>query len=102
MLDNLTTVSVILSFGFPAMPWLLGARWAARGIWISTGCVLVIVACFPVLFSEACVAYNCGQGALAIFVLGPIWFGSALLTVASAALAHRKFKRQFPHGPRSA
>ena len=93
MFNELTTLSVILSFGFPAMPWLCGARWGARGFWISTGCVLVILACFPVLFSEACVAYNCGQGAIAIFVLGPIWFGSALLTVASATLAYLKFKR---------
>jgi hypothetical protein len=93
MLDNLTTLSVILSFGFPATPWLFGARWGARGVWISTGCVLVILLFFPKLFFDACDAANCGQGAIAIFVLGPIWFGSALLTLASAALAHRKFKR---------
>jgi len=39
-----------------------------------------------------CVAYNCGQGAIAIFMLGPIWI-VALFTIASAAFAYRKFAR---------
>jgi len=91
MLDALMHLTVILSLGFPAVPWLFGARWGRRGVWLSTGLVVVILCLFTPLFFAACVAANCGQGAIAIFVLGPIWIGSAVLTVTSAALAHYKF-----------
>jgi len=92
MFDVLMTLLVILSFGFPAMPWFFGARWGLRGVWLSTGFAVVILLCFfPILFWVACGA--CGQGAIAIFVLGPIWIGSALLTVTSAALSYYKFPR---------
>lgn len=90
MLDVLMNFLVVLSFGCPAVPWLFGARWGARGVWLSTECAVVILVCFfPILFWVACGA--CGQGAIAIFVLGPIWIASAVLTVTSAALAHYKF-----------
>ena len=92
MFDDLMTLLVILSFGFPAVPWLFGARWGARGVWLSTGFAVVIPLCVcPTLFWVACGA--CGQGAIAIFVLGPIWIVSALLTVTSAAFAYYKFAR---------
>lgn len=90
MFDVLMNFLVVLSFGFPAVPWLFGARWGARGVWLSTGLAVVTLLClFPILFWVACGA--CGQGAIAIFVLGPIWIASAVLTVTSAALAHYKF-----------
>ena len=92
MFDNLMTLLVILSFGFPAMPWFLGARWGSRGVWLSTGFAVVILLClFPILFWVACGA--CGQGAIAIFMLVPIWIVSALFTVTFAAFAHQKFAR---------
>ncbi len=92
MFDNLMNLLVILSFGFPAAPWLFGARWGTRGVWLSTGSAVVILLCFfPILFSVSCGA--CGQGAIAIFVLVPIWIASAFLTVTSAAFAHYKFAR---------
>ena len=85
MFDVLMYLMVILPFGFPAVPWFFGARWGRRGIWLSTGFAVVITLCFfPLLFFAACDASNCGQGAIAIFVLGPIWIVSALLTVTSA------------------
>jgi len=34
MFDVLMNLLVILSFGFPAVPWLFGARWGARGVWL--------------------------------------------------------------------
>ncbi|MCK1653506.1 hypothetical protein IVA88_18980 [Bradyrhizobium sp. 149] len=92
MFDALMTLSVILSFGFPAMPWFFGARWGARGVWLSTGFAVVIPLClFPTLFWVACGA--CGQGAIALFMLGPIWIASALLTVTSAVFSYCKFAR---------
>jgi hypothetical protein len=92
MFDVLMTLLIILSFPFPAIPWLFGMRWGLRGVWFSTGAAVVTLLCFfPILFWVACGA--CGQGALAIFVLGPIWIVSALLTVTSAMFAHYKFSR---------
>ena len=93
MFDVLINLMVLLSLGFPAVPWFFAARWRQRGIWLSTGFVVVILCFFPLLFFAACAAVNCGQGAIAIFVLGPIWIASALLTVTSAAFAHYKFAR---------
>jgi hypothetical protein len=90
MFDDVMTLLVILSFAFPAMPWFFGAGWGAKGVCLSTGCAVVILLCFfPILFGIACGA--CGQGAIAILVLGPIWIFSALLTVISAAFAYYKF-----------
>jgi len=92
MFDVLVNLLAALSFGFPAVPWLFGARWGARGVWLGTGFSVVILLClFPVLFGVGC--GDCGQGAIAIFVLVPIWIAAALLTVASAAFAHFKFAR---------
>ncbi len=93
MLDALIYLTLILSFGFPAVPWFFGARWRRRGIWLSTGLVVVILCLFAPLFFSACEASNCGQGAIAIFMLGPIWIVSGVLTVTSAAFAHYKFVR---------
>lgn len=87
MFDALMYVLVFLPIGFPVVPWLFRARWGRRGIWLSAGLVLIILCLLPFLFFEACVAMKCGQGAIAIFMLGPIWIGSAVITVLSAVLA---------------
>ncbi|WP_148287806.1 hypothetical protein [Rhodopseudomonas sp. B29] len=85
---------VVLSLGFPAVPWMFGARWGARGIWWSTGFAVVVLLClFPAVFETACIASACGQGAIAIFVLAPIWIASAVLTVGSATVSHYSYKR---------
>lgn len=87
MFDALMYVLHFVPLGFPVVPWLFRARFGRRGIWLSTGFVLVVLCLLPFLFFEACVAVNCGQGAIAIFLLGPIWIASAMFTVASAAIA---------------
>ena len=87
MFDALMYVMLFLPIGFPVVPWLFRTRWGRRGIWISTGLVLVTLSLFPFLFFSACVAVNCGQGAIAIFMLGPVWILSAVFTVVSAAIA---------------
>ena len=87
MLDALMYLMLVLSLGFPVVPWLFRARSGRRGIWLSTGFVLVALICFPFLFFGACVATNCGQGAIAIFMLGPIWIASAAVTLISAGIA---------------
>ncbi|MBM3527108.1 MAG: hypothetical protein FJX62_03380 [Alphaproteobacteria bacterium] len=91
MFDVVVTVLAILPIGFPAVPWFFGARWGARGVWLSTGLsVVILLGLFPTLFWVACDA--CGQGAIAIFLLGAIWIASAMLTVTSAVIAYYKFK----------
>jgi hypothetical protein len=95
MFDNLLILLVVLSFGFPALPWLFGARWGAKGIWLGPALSLVLLlGGFPILFGTACIATNCGQGAIAIFMLAPIWIVSALLTVGSAMIILHRSKSQ--------
>ena len=93
MLDALMYLLLFLSLGFPIVPWLFRARWGRRGVWLSTGFVIVALLCFPFLFFGACVATNCGQGAIAIFMLGPIWIASAAATLISAVIASYSLRR---------
>jgi Cu/Ag efflux pump CusA len=93
MFDVLMIFFIVLPCGFPTVPWFLGARWGARGVWLGTFSVVVLLGFFPMLFWVGCGA--CGQGAIAIFMLGPIWICSALLTVTSAGLAHYKLALKF-------
>jgi hypothetical protein len=98
MLDALMYLMLVLSLGFPVVPWLFRARSGRRGIWLSTGFVLVALICFPFLFFGACVATNCGQGAIAIFMLGPIWIASAAVTLISAGIASYSLRRPEQRG----
>ncbi len=97
MLDALMYATLFLSLGFPVVPWLFRARAGRRGVWLSTGFVIVALLCFPFVFFGACVATNCGQGAIAIFMLGPIWIASAAATLISAVIASYSLS---PHGQR--
>lgn len=99
MFDAVINLTALLSIGFPAVPWLSGARWGRAGVWLGAGCSIVILCLFAPLFWAVCIATNCGQGAIAIFVLGPVWIASGLLTVTSAAVAHYYFTRRAP-GPK--
>ena len=87
MFDALMYALHFVPVAFPVVPWLFRARFGRWGIWLSTGFVLVTLALLPFLFFEACAAVNCGQGAIAIFSLGPIWIASAVATLGSAVLA---------------
>ena len=87
----LMTLSLALPFGFPAVPWVFGARWGSRGVWLSTAAAVILLCFFPMLFWVAC--GDCGQGAIALFFLVPIWIVSALFTVIFAAFAYKKFAR---------
>lgn len=94
MMDTLINAMAFLALGFPAVPWLLRARSGKGGIWIGTGLAIVTLIAFPFIFFAACVAVNCGQGAIAIFMLGPVWIGSAVITVLSAVLAAYSLRRR--------
>jgi hypothetical protein len=98
MLDTLMYLMLFLSLGFPVVPWLFRARSGRRGVWFSTGFVIVALLCFPFVFFGACVATNCGQGAIAIFMLGPIWIASAAVTLISAVIASYSLRRPEQRG----
>ena len=91
-LSYLMYAMLFLPFSFPVVPWFFGARFGQWGIWLSTGLVLAVLLAFPSLFFAACAAANCGQGAIAIFMLGPAWIAAALLTVMCAALASYRLR----------
>jgi hypothetical protein len=93
MFDAMMYLMLFLPLGFPVVPWLFRARSGRKGIWLSSGFVLVTLALFPFLFFSACVSVNCGQGAIAIFMLGPVWIVSAVFTVVCAVIASYSLRR---------
>jgi hypothetical protein len=75
-------------FLFPLAPWLAKRP---RGAWrVCFGAVSVLVLLFPVIFSWGCDWSNCGQGAVAIFILAPVWLLFAVITPFSTWAAARK------------
>ena len=79
------------AFLFPLAPWLAKRP---RGAWL-VGCAAVslLVLLFPALFWWGCPFLDCGQGAIAIFFLAPMWLVSAVITLLSAWAAARKLAR---------
>ena len=54
-------------FLFPLAPWFAKSP---RGVWlICCAAVFVLVLLFPAMFSWGCEWSNCGQGAVAIFIV---------------------------------
>src|SRR5262245_2703777 len=76
---------------FPLPPCFAKTR---RGAWL--GCraaVSVLLLLFPAMFWWGCDWANCGQGAVAIFMLAPVWLVFAVITPFSAWAAARRFAR---------
>ena len=78
-------------FLFPLAPWFAKTP---RGAWLVCGAaVSVLVLLFPAMFSWSCDWSSCGQGAIAIFMLAPIWLFFAVITPLSAWAAALKLAR---------
>jgi len=78
-------------FLFPLAPWLAKRP---RGAWrVCCGVVSALVLLFPAIFSWGCDWSNCGQGAVAIFILAPVWLLFAVITPFSAWAAARNLAR---------
>ena len=78
-------------FLFPLAPWLAKRP---RGAWrVCFGAVSVLVLLFPAIFWWGCDWSNCGQGAVAIFILAPVWLLVAVITPFSTWAAARKLAR---------
>jgi hypothetical protein len=93
-MDTLMYAMLFVPLGFPVVPWLFCPRFGRREIWLSTAVMVTILLCLPLIFWEACGLYNCGQGAVALLMLVPIWMFMGLATVASAALADYYLRRR--------
>lgn len=79
------------AFLFPLAPWFAKRP---RGAWLVCGAaVSVLVLLFPAMFWSVCVWSNCGQGAVGIFILAPVWLLFAVITPLSAWAAARKLAR---------
>ena len=82
----------------PLAPWLAKRP---RGAWLlccAAVCVLGLL--FPALFWWTCGWSNCGQGAVGIFMLAPVWLLCAVITPLSAWAAARKLARTATSDPR--
>src|SRR3954465_4846610 len=65
-------------FLFLLAPWFAKTP---RGAWrVCYGAVTALVLLFPAIFWWGCDWSNCGQGAVAIFVLAPVWLLFAVIT----------------------
>jgi len=74
-------------FLFPLAPWFAKRP---RGAWrVCYGAVSVLV----LLFGGGCDWSNCGQGAVAIFILAPLWLLFAVITPFSTWAVARKLAR---------
>jgi len=93
MFDTVIIVTLVLSVAFPGAPWLFGALWGRRGVYIGTALAIVLLCLFTPIFSAACSAENCGQGAIALLFLWPVWILSGVFTILSALLARVKCAR---------
>lgn len=74
-------------FLFPLAPWFAKRP---RGAWlVCCAAVSVLVLLFPAMFWWGCDWSNCGQGAVAILVIAPVWLIFAVITPLSAWAAAR-------------
>jgi hypothetical protein len=86
-------------FLFPLAPWFAKSP---RGAWrVCYGAVSVVVLLFPAIFWWGCDWSNCGRGAVAIFILAPVWLLFAVITPFSTWAAAHKLARTAsdPPGP---
>jgi membrane protein implicated in regulation of membrane protease activity len=84
-------------FLFPLAPWFAKTP---RGAWLVCGAVVSVLALlFPAMFSWGCKWSSCGQGAIAIFMLAPIWLFFAVITTLSAWAAAGKRARTLRSDP---
>ena len=75
---------VVLAYTFlaPALPWLFSRGRGKARIWVSTLLTLLFLGILQASLWPACVAANCGQGAILISFMWGLGGVSALVTLA--------------------
>ena len=87
MFENYAYLVFFYTLIAPALPWFLARRRSGAATLNATGIALLLLALLHVLLWPACVAANCGQGAILIAALWGIGALSAMLTLVVGGLA---------------
>lgn len=86
LFENYTYFVFFYALVAPALPWLFARKRAASGIWGATAGTLLLLFFFSALLWPACIAANCGQGAILVVVLWGFAALSALTTMMVAGV----------------
>lgn len=70
----------------PVLPWLIARKWGAGRAWSATAIVLLLLVVLNAALWPACIAANCGQGAIVIVALWGLAGISGLCTLAVGGL----------------
>jgi hypothetical protein len=81
LFENFVYVVVFYTLIAPALPWFLARGRSGAETLNATGLALLLLGLFHVLLWPACVAANCGQGAILVAMLWVIGVVSAMLTL---------------------
>ncbi len=84
MFERLTLLVFFYTLVAPAVPWLFARKRGLGAVWGSTLMALLLLVLLTALLWPACVAANCGQGAIAVAVMWGVatFFGMVTLMVA--------------------
>ena len=84
MFERLTLLVFFYTLVAPAVPWLFARKRGLGAVWGSTLIALLLLVLLTALLWPACVAANCGQGAIAVAVMWGVatFFGMVTLMVA--------------------
>ena len=84
MFERLTLLVFFYTLVAPAVPWLFPRKRGLGAVWGSTLMALLLLVLLTALLWPACVAANCGQGAIAVAVMWGVatFFGMVTLMVA--------------------
>ena len=101
-IDVFIVVMYVLLFASLLVPLAPRLAKSPRGAWlVCFAAVAVLGLVFPAIFWWTCEWSNCGQGAVGIFLVAPVWILSAVVTPLSAWAAARKLARTpASHPPR--
>jgi hypothetical protein len=86
LFENYAYFVFFYALAAPALPWLLARKRAASAIWGAAAFTLLLLLVFSALLWPACVAANCGQGAILVVVLWGFAALSALTTMMVAGV----------------
>ena len=81
MFERFTLLVFFYALVAPAVPWLLARKRGLGAVWGSTLIALLLLVLLTVMLWPACVAANCGQGAIAVAVMWGVATFSGMVTL---------------------
>jgi len=79
--ERITLLVFFYTLVAPAVPWLFARRRGRGAIWASTGAALLLLVLLTALLWPACIAANCGHGAIAVALMWGVAAFSAMVTL---------------------